>query len=150
MLNVLPSNCFYTVRHFAHEVLLVLLSFSLYMPCLIMFFLSFFLYDAAFAPMNMENNFGQHDSRFRNRHDSNYAPRNMENKFGSNNSDFGTQSGRSFRHDPSFRNQHGLNFQNESSFRNHQYPNFQNQRDPRNRVMSSEDQELMSSDDQEF
>ncbi|KAF2944803.1 hypothetical protein DAI22_02g169300 [Oryza sativa Japonica Group] len=106
--------------------------------------------ERAFAPMNMENNFGQHDSRFRNRHDSNYAPRNMENKFGSNNSDFGTQSGRSFRHDPSFRNQHGLNFQNESSFRNHQYPNFQNQRDPRNRVMSSEDQELMSSEDQEL
>jgi hypothetical protein len=68
--------------------------------------------DAAFAPMNMENNFGQHNSK--------HNP-------GPLGGDFVSQTGRSFQLDLSSRNQHDSNARNISSFRNQQYPNSRNQ-----------------------
>ncbi|CAM0946938.1 unnamed protein product [Alopecurus aequalis] len=88
--------------------------------------------ERAFAPMNMENNFGHH-SKVRNQNDSSFASPNVEHDSSSHGRDFGNQTGRSFQRDPSSRNQHDSNFGNESSFRNQQYPNFRNQRDGNNK-----------------
>uniref|UniRef100_A0A0D9VFZ1 Small ribosomal subunit protein uS8c n=1 Tax=Leersia perrieri TaxID=77586 RepID=A0A0D9VFZ1_9ORYZ len=94
--------------------------------------------ERAFAPMSMENNFGQHESRFRNQHDSNHASTNIESRFDSDDQAFGNRPNPGFQQDSSFRNRRDLDFQNESSFRSRQYPNFQNQRDPRNRMIERE------------
>ncbi|KAG2658434.1 uncharacterized protein LOC120701567 [Panicum virgatum] len=99
--------------------------------------------ERAFAPMNMESNFGRHDRRFRCQDDSNFAPTNITDDFGSHGQTFGDHSDRSFENNPSFRNQQDFSFQNESSFRSrrnsdfqndssfrsHNFPDFQNQHD---------------------
>ncbi|KAL6840329.1 hypothetical protein ACP4OV_030139 [Aristida adscensionis] len=105
------------------------------------------LRERAFAPMNLENNFGHHDTRFRSQDDSSFASStNMNDNFGSHGPAFGYRSDRSFHDDSSFRhrrdsnfqneeslrNQRDSNFQNESSFRDHHYPDIRNQRDTRN------------------
>nr|TKW39187.1 hypothetical protein SEVIR_1G161400v2 [Setaria viridis] len=101
--------------------------------------------ERAFAPMNMESNFGRHDLRFRSQDDSNFAPTDASDDFGSHGQTFGHRSDRSFQNSSSFRNHGDSRFQNESNFRNqresdfqhkssfgnHRYPNFQNQRDTR-------------------
>ena len=82
---------------------------------------------AAFAPMNMESNFGRHDPRFRRQDDSNFAPTNITDNLGSHGQTFGNRSDRSFQNNPSFRNQRDSSFQNESSFRSHRNSDFQNE-----------------------
>jgi hypothetical protein len=87
--------------------------------------------ERAFAPMNMENNFGRHDPKFRSHDDSSFASTSMEDK-GSRVPTFGNHSDRNSQYDSSFRNERGSNFHNEPSFRNHQYPNFRSQHGTRN------------------
>ncbi|KAL6634391.1 hypothetical protein ACP70R_027062 [Stipagrostis hirtigluma subsp. patula] len=88
--------------------------------------------ERAFAPMNMENNFGRHDPKVRSQDDSSFSSTNREDYFGSRVPAFENHSDRSFQHDSSFRNQRDSNFHNESSFRNHHYPDFRNPHDTRN------------------
>ncbi|XP_039789618.1 uncharacterized protein LOC120655722 isoform X2 [Panicum virgatum] len=83
--------------------------------------------ERAFAPMNMESNFGRHDPRFRRQDDSNFAPTNITANLGSHGQTFGNRSDRSFQNNPSFRNQRDSSFQNESSFRSHRNSDFQNE-----------------------
>ncbi|XP_047082229.1 uncharacterized protein LOC124692832 isoform X2 [Lolium rigidum] len=84
--------------------------------------------ERAFAPMNMENNFGQHNSK--------HNP-------GPHGGDFVSQTGRSFQLDLSSRNQHDSNARNISSFRNQHDSNarnissFRNQHDSNARNISS-------------
>ncbi|WVZ75394.1 hypothetical protein U9M48_023449 [Paspalum notatum var. saurae] len=97
--------------------------------------------ERAFAPMNMENNFGRHDPRLRSHGGSSFAPTNISDDFVPHRQGFGNLSDRSFQNDssfrnqcdssyqngPSFRNQRNSDFRKEPSFRNHNYPDFQNQ-----------------------
>ncbi|KAF8689586.1 hypothetical protein HU200_041761 [Digitaria exilis] len=82
--------------------------------------------ERAFAPMNMESNFGRHDPRFRSHDDSNFAPTDTSDDFGPRGT-FGHHSDRSFQNNSSFRNQRDSGFQNETNFRRHRDSDFQNE-----------------------
>jgi hypothetical protein len=114
------------VLHLKFQVLL-----PLYVVCDNIHISPFSPSDSAFAPMNMENNFGRHDPKFRSHDDSSFASTSMEDK-GSRVPTFGNHSDRNSQYDSSFRNELGSNFHNEPSFRNHQYPNFRSQHGTRN------------------
>ncbi|XP_062223317.1 uncharacterized protein LOC133922137 isoform X2 [Phragmites australis] len=90
--------------------------------------------ERAFAPMNMENNFGRHDTKFRSQDDSSFASANMEDDFGSHGPTLRNRSDRSSQYDSTFRNRRDSDVQNEPRLRNDRYPNFRNQRDTRHQT----------------
>uniref|UniRef100_A0A0A9DHP7 Uncharacterized protein n=1 Tax=Arundo donax TaxID=35708 RepID=A0A0A9DHP7_ARUDO len=85
--------------------------------------------ERAFAPMNMENNFGRHDQKFRS-HD--LPPQTWTDILARMFHLLETILIEALNMTRVLKNERDSNFHNDPSFRNHQYPDFRSHHDKRN------------------